>query len=181
MSRKTEAWYENIRETDNELGYSLEASTAYKNYPKTEFNSEFTPSQKFETLKIMQKIWIGRLTPSEFHVVFFIWCRTVFWGKGTEFIKYRHFIEGIPDVIDGVPFAERRLKDILDALVKKEILFRDITQTGSFYTLDFEWDTKRHPSASGKKLRKKRAELVNSSRVQRFANKVKNGASRDAR
>ncbi|AGH97822.1 hypothetical protein [Micavibrio aeruginosavorus] len=104
---------------------------------------KISPSDKFWSLRMIHNTWIKKLTPSEYMVLMFIWNRTIFWGKAREFIKYRHFTDGIPSTISGLPLKERRLKEILDNMQKKKCITRNRTPYGSWYAIDFNFEANK--------------------------------------
>lgn len=112
--------------------------------------------EKFEMLKHISQVWLDKLTPSEFMVVMFIFQRTYFWGKTVEFIKYRHFTEGIPNVIRPLPIRARRLQQIIKALEQKNIILREQKLYGSFYMLN----SFHRPTKSAKRRSKRKQRLI---------------------
>lgn len=101
------------------------------------YREEFSASDKFFTLRVIQQDWLRKLTPSEYMVLMFIWSRTIYWGKEKEFIFYRHFLKGIPRVISALPFKKARLSQILKSLEEKNFVIRERIPSGSFYKLSF--------------------------------------------
>lgn len=88
---------------------------------QTNYDQELTPSTKFWALKKIHQEWFDRFTPSEYMVLMFIWNRTIFWGKQSEFIYFRHFTEGIPNVIKPLPFKKARLSQIIKSLQERGV------------------------------------------------------------
>lgn len=107
---------------------------------QTNYDQELTPSSKFWALKKIHQDWLERLTPSEYMVLMFIWNRTIFWGKQSEFIYFRHFTEGIPDVIKALPFKKSRLSQIIKSLQDRGIIYRSRQMFGSYYSINFDWE-----------------------------------------
>ena len=107
--------------------------------PKKKFKQELSASQKFWLLRMIFSEWLDKLTPSEFMVVMFIWQRTILWGKGREFIKFRHFLKGIDGEIRPLPLKQRRLQQILKSLVQKGVIERRTRVYGSWYNINYEW------------------------------------------
>ncbi len=101
-----------------------------------DYSSEYSGSDKFWTLKRMH-MWTKELTPSEYMVLMFIWNRTVFWSKKEEYISFRHFRNGIPGTIAGLPFGKSRLSEIIKSLQDKKIIERDMKPWGSRYKIKF--------------------------------------------
>lgn len=119
---------------------SQEEDTNVVEIKKQYRKQELSPSDKFWLLRIIFTNWLDKLTPSEYMVLMFIWQRTILWGKLSEFIKYRHFLNGIPGEISRLPLKERRLQQILKSLEKKGAIKRQSRMYGSWYSIDFDWN-----------------------------------------
>jgi DNA-binding MarR family transcriptional regulator len=122
---------------------------------------------KFLSLRIIAGKWFDRLTPSEFMVVMFIWNRTIFWGKEKEFVKYRHFLKGIPEVIRPLPIKERRLQQIIRGLEKKGVIKRETRVYGSWYSIQHDWE----PQKTARRKSKKKQRVIGTHKSAEYRHK----------
>lgn len=99
-----------------------------------------TASEKFNLLEKINRDYLPLLSPAEYTVLMFIFARTIQWGRKAEFIRQKHFLEGIPDTIGPVPIKERNLVTIIQKLVGKGIVIREINKNGSWYAINFDWN-----------------------------------------
>lgn len=132
---------------------------------------DISPNEKFKTLRVMAKEWMP-LPPAEFSVVFFVWSRTVFWGKKTERVQFRHFLEGIPGTIGPLPFTRATLRKAINSLVEKGILIREQETWGSRYSLNFSNDDTASPSPKSRK--KSRTDQSSVTDTKKYPGRVKN-------
>jgi len=103
-------------------------------------NADITATVKFETLNKLNR-FMPHVSGNEFCVLHFIWSRTIYWGKSQEFICARHFLKGIPNVIEPLNSSSRSLSRSLSSLVEKGILLRvHHEHSGSSYAINFKWE-----------------------------------------
>tara|TARA_R110002153_G_scaffold26421_5_gene82923 strand:+ start:4312 stop:5616 length:1305 start_codon:yes stop_codon:yes gene_type:complete len=111
------------------------------------------------------------MTPNEYTVIMFIFDRTLGWGKVTEYIPSRHFLEGLRSdtgmiYAPSVGMSERTLRNALRSLDDKGMIHRDVDfGCRSKYGINFEWKTKTEDMKTPKRLKKNGKEgLVNSTK-----------------
>lgn len=101
---------------------------------------DMTPSQKFHSLTTLNKL-MPHVSPAEFTVLYFVWMRTIYWSKTTEYVCRRHFLEGIPGTIEPLNMSTRNLVRCLKNLVAGRMLFRTVHRDGgSSFTINFAWE-----------------------------------------
>jgi hypothetical protein len=100
---------------------------------------DITPNEKFHSLTIINK-FMPHISPAEFSVVYFVWLRTIYWGKPKEYVCFRHFLEGIPDTVEPLNISRSTLIRSLKNLVSGGMLFRAYHRDGgSSFTINFSW------------------------------------------
>lgn len=90
----------------------------------------------------------SELTGSEHKVLFFIWDRTMGFGKRIESIPYTHFTDGVVGTDGrrhtfGIGIGEQALKKALRGLIAKDLITRtrhDNTWFGSWYQINTRWE-----------------------------------------
>jgi hypothetical protein len=107
-----------------------------------EYNrNEISAAKKFETLKILNLNILTHLSSAEAKVLMFIWHRTVYWGKTSEYIPRRHFMDGVGEVAAPVGVSLRGLINALASLEKSGVLKRwKAGNGGSYYSINFAWE-----------------------------------------
>lgn len=151
------------------VGFRAKNSVIEERKAKNLFGSkkaDITPTAKFHSLTILNR-FMPHVSPAEFTVLYFVWMRTVYWGKPSEYVCRRHFLEGIPETIEPLNMSQRNLIRCLKNLVAHGMLFRAYHHDGgSSFTINFSWGpemlkTPKNPkqqTTGGLKSSKKSAE-----------------------
>jgi len=106
--------------------------------------------QKMEALEILYQKIHPHLSPAESMVLNFIYMRTYKWGKVSEHISFKHFLEGIfthegESLLAGLNMSRRTLGTCLNSLKDKGVIFATEHKKNngqddmSEYRMNMEW------------------------------------------
>lgn len=100
-------------------------------------NANAGAREKFLSLEILYRDLMRGLNVHECLVLNFIWMRTCFWGKNREFIKTKHFIEGIPGIIAGLPLSKPAILRATKSLTEKNLIIKETQIYGCWFEIVF--------------------------------------------
>lgn len=100
-------------------------------------NANAGAREKFLSLEILYRDLMPGLTASEHLVLHFIWMRTYFWGKPREFIKTKHFIDGIQGRMSGLPLSKATILRATKSLAEKGIIIKETQVYGCWFEIVF--------------------------------------------
>jgi hypothetical protein len=109
-------------------------------------NNVVTIKQKLSPLDrqaLLESIWqwTRNINSTEFQIVLFIYMRTIFYGKKSEFILLRHFLNGVPNTkIGPISVKRRQLQQTLQKLLRCGLIERKPQNSSYRYNINFEWD-----------------------------------------
>lgn len=87
----------------------------------------------------LDREWMSSLKPTEYMVLSLVFDRTIGWGKPSERITIRDFVEGKRNATCGTSLSRRTVIAVLAALAKRGVLMRR-GRDGNVYEINFAWE-----------------------------------------
>ena len=103
-------------------------------------NQHFPVMDRMKIRQHIDRRWMRLLSPAEFKVLVLIFDRTIAWGRSSERISMREFVDGRGNYTQGTGMSVRTIQRALRNLIEQRIVIAELrTGAPTLFTINLNW------------------------------------------